>query len=92
MDKKNKNLGVPPAEADGGPPSGLGRSASLPDRPSRLRRGSAGNALLRTAPVRPNAAAGDISVHILQWRHRTNVVDKLKEIFLYYSIVDCVEF
>jgi hypothetical protein len=55
MDKKNKNLGVPPAEADGGPPSGLGRSASLPDRPSRLRRGSAGNALLRTAPVRPNA-------------------------------------
>jgi hypothetical protein len=51
------SLAFAKAQARAGSPYGLGPSASLPDRPSRLRRGSAGDALQRTTPVAPNAAA-----------------------------------
>jgi hypothetical protein len=49
-------LGAPPLR-DSGPPCGLGRSASLPDRPDGLRPGSAGNSLQLT--LRSGLARGN---------------------------------
>jgi len=64
-----KDLGAPPLRG-GGSPSGLGWSASVPDRPWRLRRGSAGTALQSTTPVQPGAGQKVVATAVVDnFRH-----------------------